>query len=160
MMKRCVLLLAALIPTPMALSAEKPKAADARQAVEDYVAAVLAGQTDRAAGLAVKGQSPAKPKRIKEMKNLLGGKNQLKIVTVFFSAKKGRACAVSEMVQLTKANPDKRNTGVLSFKLDKVKGKWLVRDIDFDTTDKAKSKTEDFKKNNADAKEIPGKAQE
>lgn len=160
MTKRWVLLLAVLIPGSMAAAADKPKTADARQALEDYVAAVLAGRTDVAAGLAVKGQSPAKPKNIKEMRKLLGGKNQLKIVTVFFSAKKSRACAVSEMVQLTKANPDKRNTGVLSFKLDKVKGKWLVRDIDFDTADKAKSKVEEFKKNNADAKEIPGKSRD
>lgn len=160
MTKRCVVLLAALIPAPMAAAADKPKANDARRAVEEYMAAVLAGRTEVAAGLAVKGQSPAKPKNIKEMRKLLGGKNRVKIATVIFSAKKDRACAVSETVTLTKANPDKRNTGVLSFKLDKVKGKWLVRDIDFDTADKAKTKTEDFKKQNPDAKEIPAKSKE
>lgn len=139
------------------VAAEQKTANDARESVEDYVAATLAGKVDDAAALAVADQSPAKKKRIEEFQPLLGVK-ALKIVTVLTAAKKGQAIAVSEKVKITKPNPDRRDTGVLSFKLVKIKDKWLVKDIDFDTEEKAKGKVQDFGKRNPDAKEVPAKA--
>jgi hypothetical protein len=137
--------------------AEEKTATDARRAVEGYVAAALTGKVDDAAALAVADQSPAKKKRIEEFQQQLGVK-ALKVVTVLASAKKGQAIAVSEKVKIIKPNPDGRDTGVLSFKLLKMKDKWLVKDIDFGTEEKAKGKVKEFGKKNPDAKEVPAKS--
>jgi hypothetical protein len=113
---------------------------------------------DEAAALAVEGQSPAGKERIEEFRNLLGVK-ALRIAVVQASEKAGRAAAVSERVKLTKANPDGRDVGCLSFQLVQVDGRWLLKDIDFDTEARAKEKLEAFVKKHPDAKELPGKPQ-
>src|SRR4051812_19551941 len=84
--------------------AEERPGANAREAVEGYVAAALAGKVDDAAASAVKGQSPAAKKRVEELRKLVGAK-ALKITTAFASPKDGQAIAVSEPVKLTRANP-------------------------------------------------------
>jgi hypothetical protein len=142
---------------PVARSEDKPRT-DARQAVEGYVTAALAGKVADAAALAVEGQSPAKTKGIEKFRKLVGAKT-LKIDRVLASGKKGRAIAVSEAVKLTKANPDGRDSGVLVFALDKAGDNWLVRDIDFRNAADAKEKVQGFAKKNPDAKEIPAKAE-
>lgn len=132
------------------------KKADARDAIEGYLAAALAGKAESAAALAVEGQSPSKKERIDEFKALVAV-DTLKVVRVQASSKKGQAVAISEQVKLTKANPDGRDTGVLSFKLVRVNGKWLLKDIDFDTEAKAREKIDVFKKKNPDAEEVPAR---
>jgi hypothetical protein len=141
----------------LAIADEQPKP-NARNAVERYVAAALAGKDEDAAALAVEGKSPAKKKRIEELKRLLGGK-ALKLPTVLVGETKGEAIAVSESVKLTQANPDGRDTGCLVFGLVKSGDKWLVRDIDFPTAEAAKEKVKGFEKKNRDSKEIPAGAQ-
>src|SRR4051812_24437780 len=87
------------------LTADPKPTPDARAIVEQYVAAALGGKTDDAAKLAVEGQSPSKPKRIEEFKELIG-KDKLALTTVLASDGKKSALAVSDSVKLTKANPD------------------------------------------------------
>jgi hypothetical protein len=135
---------------------EKPKA-NARDVVEAYVAAALAGKVADAAALAVEGKSAAKKKRIEELKRLLVVK-ALEMNRVLVSEKKGEALAVSDTVQLTKANPDGQDRGRLVFALVKSGKKWLVRDIDFRNEEAANEKTRGFEKTNPDAKEIPPRA--
>src|SRR5579885_1314453 len=95
----------------LAVADERPKP-DARDAVEGYVAAALAGKVDDAAAWAVEGQGPAKRKRIEEFKGRLGVR-ALKIAKVLVGERKGEAIAISEPVKLTKANPDGRDGGRL-----------------------------------------------
>jgi hypothetical protein len=73
------------------------------------------------------------------------------------SEKTGQATAVSDKIKLPKARPDGTDTGVVSFLLVNLRGKWLVKDIDFDTEDRAKSKYREFGKKNPNATEIPAK---
>jgi hypothetical protein len=136
---------------------EKPKI-DARNAVEGYVAAALAGRLEDAAALAVEGRSPAQKKRIEEFKGLLGVK-ALGIARVVVSEKKGRAIALSRAIKLTKTNPDGRDTGCLVFALVESRGRWLLEDIDFRTEEAAREKVEGFQKKNPDAKEIPSRSE-
>ncbi len=140
-----------------AVAGEKPKP-NARDAVEGYVAAALAGKVEDAAALAVEGQSPAKKERIEQFKGLLSVK-AFKITRVLVGEKKGQAIAVSEAVKLTKASPDGQDTGCLVFALVKSRDKWLVKDIDFRTEEAAKEKVNGFEKKNPGAKEIPAKSE-
>jgi hypothetical protein len=138
------------------VAAEQPKA-NARTALEGYVAAALAGKVDDAAALAVEEHSAAKKKRIKELKDLLSVK-VLKISSVLAGEKKGEATAVSDAVQLTKANPDRRDRGRFVFALVKSGKRWLVKDVDFRSEQGVKDKVKQFEKKNPDAKEIPARA--
>ena len=126
----------------------------ARDGVEGYVAAALAGKVDTAIALAVKGQSPGKKERIEDFKAMLGVK-ALKIDRVLVGEKKGQAIAISEAVKLTKANPDGQDSGLLLFALVRSGDKWLVKDIDFRTDDQAKERVKGFETKNPDSKEIP-----
>src|SRR5262249_19405903 len=157
-MKQLSMLAVLAVLGTSAVAEDKPKP-DARTTVEGYVAAALAGKVEDAAALAVADQAPSKKKRIEEIPKLLGVK-KLKITTVLAGETKGEGLAVSEKVKLTKANPDGRDTGVLTFKLVNDKGKWLVRDIDFDTEAQAMEKSKQFGKKNPDAKEVPAKSKE
>jgi hypothetical protein len=129
-----------------ALAEEKP---NARQNIESYVAAALAGKVDAASLLAVPGQSPARQKTIEELQTMLGVK-ELKIERVLADAKTGKAIAVSEAVKLPK------DKSVVVFALVKQRDQWLLKDIDFCTADAAKEKLKDFADKNIDAKEIAG----
>jgi hypothetical protein len=154
------LFLLAVLPMSRAAGADKPKAENrnAREVVEGYVASALAGHVQEAAALAVPDQSPAQKTRIEEFKELLG-EQALKIVSVHFSDKNGRAMAVSQPVKLTKANPDGRNMGRLVFELTRMGDKWLLKDIDFRTDEAAQERVKTFGQKYPDAKEIPAKAE-
>jgi hypothetical protein len=140
----------------VALADDKPKP-NARSTVERYVAAALAGKVDDAVALAVAGQSPSRKERIEEFQALVAAK-AVKLPTVWADETKGQAVAVSEEVKITRANPDGRDAGHLTFELIKSGGKWRVKDIDFETAEKAKEQVEKFRKKYADAKELPPRA--
>lgn len=144
----------ALADGKTASAAAKNAVAGARQAIEAYVAAALDGRDQDASALGVSGTG--RKETVEKFRTLLGVKS-LKIVTVLASDTSGQATAVSDAVKLTKANPDGRNTGVMSFLLVRTSGKWLVKDIDFDTEAKAKSKVDEFRKRYTDAAEAPTK---
>ncbi|HEY8504191.1 MAG TPA: hypothetical protein VIL46_06380 [Gemmataceae bacterium] len=97
---RTLLALALLAPAAAA-GAEPPKAdaRNAREVLEAYGAAALAGKTDEAAALAVPGQSPSHKERIAELKDLLGVK-ELKIARAYASEKKQEAVALSDKVKI------------------------------------------------------------
>jgi hypothetical protein len=145
-----------------ALGAEdkaKAQTRNAREVLEGWVAAAMAGNVEEAAILADQNTSLAKKKGMEEFKAMVAGK-LVRILVVQFSDKKGQAAAMSEAVKIAKPNPDGRDTWYLSFKLVRKNDKWILKDIDFDTEEKAKGKMEEFGKNNPDAKEIPAKAKE
>lgn len=123
---------------------DKPKA-NARQAVESYVAATLAGKVEEAAAVAVEGQSPGRKKNIEEFKALVNLK-ELRILAVHACDKSGRATAVSEPFTLTKANPDGSDTGCVTFLINRVKDRWLVKDIDFRSKAAAQEQVKTFLK--------------
>ena len=97
--------------------------ADARAVAEQYVAAALGGKADDAAKLAAEGQSPSKPKKIEEFKELVG-KDKLALATVLASDGKKYALAVSDAVKLAKPNPAGQDAGVLVFVLVKRGDEW------------------------------------
>jgi hypothetical protein len=149
-------LLALLTTSFIALADEKPKADElnARDTVEKWVAAALAGKVEEATPLADPNTSLGKEKGVKEFKEILGLKS-LKVVRVSVSTKDGYAAAMSEGVKLLNQKPGKRDTGVISFKLFRVKDRWLLKDIDFDTEDRAREKIKEFIEKHADAEDIP-----
>lgn len=133
--------------------AEEP---NARQIVEQYVAAALAGKTEDAAALARPGQSPSNPERIAEFKTIVNVK-ALKFPSVLSSEKKSEAVAQSEAVKLPKPTPDGKDQGHVMVTLVRVDGKWRVKDIDFRSEDKAKERMKSFAEANPDAREVPAK---
>lgn len=136
-----------------ALAEDKPKT-DSRTTTERYLAAALAGKTDDAAALAVDGQSPSRKKTVEELKALINA-NTLKLPTVWADDKKGQAIAVTEEIALMKPTPDGQNKACVIFALVKTDGKWLIKDIDLRSKEKAAEQVESFKKRCVDAKELP-----
>lgn len=139
--------------TMPALAADTPKL-DARTVSERYLAAAIAGKVDEAIALAVNGQSPSRKKTIEEVKALVGA-NALKLPTVWADDKKGQAIAVSAEIMLMKPSPDGLNKGHLIFNLVKTDGKWLIKDIEIRSKERAAEQMESFKKKCTDAKELP-----
>jgi hypothetical protein len=133
------------------LAGANPAASNPRDVVERYVSLALAGQVDAAAGLAVDGQSPGRPERIKEFRTFV---RAVRFPTVW--ADEGRAIAVSDVVELPKARPDGSTRGHLVFALVKTGDAWLVKDIDFRSGEEAKDRVEKFKKRPG-AAELPEK---
>jgi hypothetical protein len=161
-MKRVYLILVLMVVVSAALADDKPKAQgqDAREGIEAWVAAVLAGKVDEANALTDPGEKDF-DKVAKEFKDWLGV-GSLKIPTVYVSEKQGRAVAVSEAVKFTKRPPgaDDPNPEVLFFKLVKVKDKWLLKKIEFYAEAGAKKHVERFRTSHPDAKELPPKSKE
>lgn len=149
-MFRTLVLLAAL---PLVAVAEEKRKETPRTVLEAWLDAALSGKVEAAQALAVEGADPAKKKTIEEFQAMLRA-NALKVPTVLVGEKLGKALAVSEPVKVTMANPDGRDTGVMTFQVVKVKDKWRVKDIDFKTPEKAKADLADFKTKHADAVEV------
>lgn len=145
---------------PFAHGADEPKKTnpDARQTVQAYLAAVLAGQVDAAAALALPGSVEGSKERIEQYKELIAART-IKLASTHVSAEKGRAFAVTEVVRLTKAQPDGRDKGPLVIKVTKADGRWLVRDVDFKTEEVAKQQLKQFLEKYQDAKPVPEKSE-
>ncbi|MDY3561034.1 hypothetical protein R5W23_002293 [Gemmata sp. JC673] len=126
-----------------------------RQVAEGYVAAALAGQFDDAVKLAEEGKSPAKPESAKKLKELIAAKS-LGLPTVLISDKHGYAMAVSDPIGLPEKAPAGADRRCLIFTLKKTKdGKWVLKDIDLSTVDKAETLVKELKTRDPDAKPIP-----
>ncbi len=147
-----VCVIASLCSFLEALQAPKEKR-NARQVAEAYVSAALAGQTKEAMALAEPGQSPSSEARIADLPKRLVVKT-LSLPRVYVSDS-GRALAVSEVVVLTRAQPDGQDQIQLVVTLALRGGNWLVRDVDFRTPDGAKEQVQRFHRKNPDAKELP-----
>src|SRR4051794_861907 len=92
-MKRGCPVLVMLVVGSAVLADDKPKAqgGNAREAMEGWVAAVLAGKVEEANALTAPGEKElAGEKIVKEVKEVLGVAS-LKIPTVYVSDKQGRA---------------------------------------------------------------------
>lgn len=126
---------------------------NAREVVEGYVTAALAGKVADATNLAVPGQSPSRKVRIEEFKELLNGKT-LKIASVHVSEKSREALAVSAKVQLTRKNPDGTDQGCIVFKLISAANGWQVKDIDFRSEEAGRARVEQFIKDKPDTKAV------
>jgi len=124
-----------------------------RQVVEDYVAAALAGRTGDAAALAEPGQSTESKNTIESFRKVLDVKS-LETDSVRIAAKDGRALVVSKPLTLKEPNPDGQDTGRLVFTLAQSEGKWLVRDVDFESEATAADEIERFEKEHPDAKQV------
>lgn len=129
---------------------------DARSVVEAYVASALAGDVAQTASLAK--NSPADPKRIRELPEILNVQ-RLKIQTVYINdpAKPTQALATSVAVKLDEEhkNPDGRRDGFLVFTLEFTDEKWFVIDIDFETDARAEEELNKFLKANPNSIGIP-----
>ncbi len=136
------------------------KEPDARSVVEAYVAAVLAGDVAKAAALAK--NSPADPKRIRELPEFLNVQ-RLEIETVYVNdpAKPTRALATSVAVKLDEEhkNPDGRRDGFMVFSLELTDDKWLVIDIDFETESGAEKELKKFIQANPNSIGLPPQSQ-
>ncbi len=125
---------------------------DPRAVVEAFVAAVLTGRVSDALALAESGKAPSSAEEIGKMQEMLNVRS-LKITTVLWADKEGRALAISAPVTMTKPNPDGQDTGCLAFQVIQSGGGWRIKDIDFET---AVGKTiEQFKQDHQKVSEIP-----
>lgn len=136
------------------------KEPDARSVVEAFIASALAGDVSKAAALAK--NSPADPKRIRELPEFLNVQ-RLKIETVYVndSAKPTRALATSVAVKLDEEhkNPDGRRDGFTVFTLELTDDKWLVTDIDFETESGVEKELNEFLKANPNSIGLPPQSQ-
>ncbi len=123
---------------------QKPENHGPLDVVQAYLAAALEGRAEDAARLAKPGSSPASRKQVEEIPLLLKNKTVI-IRSVFVSDSQGEALAISEPVQLAEANPDGRDTGCLTFLLDRSDGKWRVSDIDFGSETDANQDLAEFR---------------
>ncbi len=149
----------AISPLPVAPSERHALSIDqgnARSVVEAYVASALAGDVATAASLAK--DSPAEPKRIRELPEFLNVQ-RLKIETVYINdpAKPTQALATSVAVKLDEEhkNPDGRRDGFMVFTLELSDDKWFVIDIDFETESGAEKELNKFLKANPNSIGIP-----
>jgi hypothetical protein len=161
-MKRVCPVLVLLVVSSAVLADDKPKVqgGNAREAMEGWVAAVLAGKVGEADALVVPSEKDfIGEKNVKAFKELLGV-TSLKVTMVCVSDKDGRAVGVSEVVKFTKRPPgaDGKNPDVLFFKFVRMKDKWLLRKIEFYPEAGAKKHVERFRTDYPDAQELPPKS--
>ena len=130
--------------------------ANARSVVEAYVASAISGDVAQASALAK--NSPADPKRIRELPEFLNVQ-RLKIETVYINdpTKPTQALATSVAIKLEEKhkNPDGRRDGFLVFTLELTDEKWFVIDIDFQTESGAEKELNKFLKANPNSIGIP-----
>jgi hypothetical protein len=90
-MKRMCATLVLLLVGPGAVAEDRPRAEgrNARETVEGWVAAALAGEVDKATPLAVPDTCPATEKGVRKFKRLVGGA-AVKIATVYVRGEAGQ----------------------------------------------------------------------
>jgi hypothetical protein len=127
---------------------------DARSVVEAYISAALAGRVDQAASFA-KG-TPAVRNQIEAFSRQLNVQRlAMKSVYVNDPAKPVSALATSEVVKLTKKQPNGQRDGFLVLTLTKSDEGWFVTDIDFESEESADSELKKFLETNPDAIILP-----
>lgn len=142
-----------MVAAPVQADAPKEGEPNARQAAEAYLAAALAGKVKEAAALGVPGKKAAAEKSIKEL-NQLVGPQPAAVTEAYASDKKGRGIVVTEAVKLAKANPDGKDTRHLILEIEKVGGKWRVKEVDVRPEENAKDLVKRFKEKYEDATEV------
>lgn len=147
--------LTGLFQGPLAQADDPKKERDARQTVEAYLAAVLAGKMEDTAALAIPNQKPESKKRAEGLRELKG-KKAIALEKVYASENSGRAIALSEPIQLRTPNSDGEDKGRLVITLNKRGADWLVRDIDLRSEDT--DPVPNFQQRYPDAKEVPARA--
>ncbi len=134
----------------------RPARNNARAVVESYVESALAGDVAKAASLAK--NSPADPKRIRELPEFLNVQ-RLKIEKVYINdpSKPTQALATSVAVKLGEEhkNPDGRRDGFIVFTLELSDDKWFVIDIDIKTESGAEKELNEFLRSNPNSIGIP-----
>lgn len=128
---------------------------NAREVVEAYVAAALAGKVADAAALATAGTAAESKEQIEEFRKTLGGTKPVVIADVLADDKQNEALAVSGQVKLAEPDPDGQDTGRLVFLLNRSSGKWSISDIDLESRTNADKEIQAFKKKHPNATEIP-----
>jgi len=134
----------------------KPMPYNARETVEAFLAAGLAGKTKVTATLSDPRTGIAEQAKTLQHQLRVA---KLKVVSVHVSetGKRIAALAITESIQIRTPDPDGRDTGRLVLTLikktpSKKKEPWLVRDIDFETEESAKEELKRFLKKFPDAK--------
>jgi hypothetical protein len=128
MTKWCVILIVTVLLgfiNPAWSADDSSKVPDARQTVEKFLAAALAGRTKEAAALGEPGKSYDREAKIKEFEGLNVYGKKLTVARVL--ADEQAALAITEKVVETK----KGQEGLLSIRLIKKDKRWLIRDVDF-----------------------------
>ena len=123
---------------------------DARAVAERYVAAALEGRIDEAVALVPAGRGPTSRRGIREFAALFGGKS-LDLALVRVSEKRGRGIAVSETVKPNQPIPDGPDPVTVVLEMGRDGGDWLIRDVDFDSDERAAQRLANFAADFADA---------
>jgi regulation of enolase protein 1 (concanavalin A-like superfamily) len=128
--------------------------ANARTRVQEFLAAALAGKVGEAAALA-DDQFPVG--QIRELRDQIKART-VSVVTVLASdtGPRKKALAITQRVQVTKADPDGRDTGKLAITLAKRDDRgWFVEDIDFGSEESIKDEVVRFLKEFPGARPVP-----
>ena len=127
---------------------------NARSAVEAYVSAALAGRIDQAVSMAK--NAPGDPKQIEGFSKQLNVQRlAMKSVYVNDPAKPVTALATSEVVKLTKKQPDGQRDGFLLLTLTMSDEGWFVTDIDFESEEGADDELKKFLEANPKSIGVP-----
>ncbi len=125
------------------------------ESVENYIAASLAGENDKAAAYAQSKSNVAQPRNVEEMRQLLQGQ-QVQILAA--SSGQWNALAISSVILA-----DHGRIGPMIFNLNKVildqKVHWLIDDIDIETLDSIEREIKRFLDRNPQAKTTTFKPQ-
>src|SRR5689334_23069586 len=132
MVAAVLVLLAFLGPArSAAVGADDPtKGPDARQTAQKFLDAALAGRAKEAAALGEPGKSYSREGKMKECQDI--GVEKLAFVIV--NADDQFALAITEKI----VEPKRKQEGQLTLRLVKKDKRWLIRDVDFRTEEKAK----------------------
>jgi RNA polymerase sigma factor (sigma-70 family) len=131
--------------------ARRARVLDARQTAMAFLTAALAGKTKEAAALGQPGQGPSRPKKVEELAPFKGQN----VAIARLHADEANALAVTGPVILREHRGARK--GMIQLTLVKKDGRWLVRDIDFETEESAKAELQRFLAKHPGAKQVPEK---
>jgi RNA polymerase sigma factor (sigma-70 family) len=136
---------AAPAPAPAKADPKAKETPDARQTAEKFVDAAVAGRFDEARPLADTNMSDNK---VEELQKL--GFKRIDVSLVL--AAETEALMISESLEIPK-----EGKGHILLQIRKKDGRWLVRDIDFESSENALRKQRDFLEGHPDAKAVKAK---
>ena len=97
---------------------------------------------------------PATQPVIDQITNALG-QQKLTVATALISETKLRSLVVSEPFRITLSGETPPPLGRYELQLAETNGRWVIRDMDFETLEHAENALAEFRKLHADAREIP-----
>jgi thiol-disulfide isomerase/thioredoxin len=137
-------------PKPATVSAKR----NPRETAETFFKALITGDLKSIAAVLVADEEQITQKALDMVITGLGDQ-KLTVATVLIAQKKGRALVISEPFRITLSGEDPPPIGRYILDLSDGSGQWRIHDLVFDSLERAAEAEAGFRKQHADAKEIP-----